>query len=121
MVKRVLIVDDALFMRNLLREIFTDAGWQVVAEAENGLRAIEEYNRHKPDLVTMDIVMPELSGLDAMRRLLSEHADAKVVMCSALGQERMVMDAIKAGAKDFIVKPFQERQVLEVVERVFSA
>ena len=118
MAKRVLIVDDALFMRNLLRDIFEVAGWEVVAEAENGLRAVEEYNTHQPDLVTMDIVMPEMGGIDAMRRIISTHAAAKVVMCSALGQESMVMEAIKAGAKDFIVKPFQDSQVLEVVERV---
>lgn len=119
--KRVLIVDDALFMRSLLRDIFVTAGWQVVAEAENGLRAIEEFNRHQPDLVTMDIVMPELGGLDATRKILSSHAAAKVVMCSALGQERMVLEAIKAGAKDFIVKPFRDSQVLEVVSRVCGA
>ena len=118
MAKRVLIVDDALFMRNLLRDIFEAAGWDVVAEAENGLQAVEAYNSHQPDLVTMDIVMPEMGGIDAMRKILSTHAEAQVVMCSALGQESMVMDAIKAGAKDFIVKPFQDSQVLEVVERV---
>ena len=121
MAKRVLIVDDALFMRNLLRDIFATAGWQVVAEAENGQRAIEEFNTHQPDLVTMDIVMPEMGGLDAMREILSSHAEAKVVMCSALGQERMVLEAIRAGAKDFIVKPFRDSQVLEVVERVCGA
>ncbi len=118
MAKRVLIVDDALFMRTLLRDIFTAAGWEVVAEAENGLQAIEDYNRHQPDLVTMDIVMPELGGIDAMQRILGTDAEAKVVMCSALGQESMVMEAIQAGAKDFIVKPFQDSQVLEIVERV---
>lgn len=118
MAKRVLIVDDALFMRNLLRDIFSAAGWQVVADAENGLRAVEEFKIHLPDLVTMDIVMPGMGGLDALRKILNDHPDARVVMCSALGQERMVMDAIKAGAKDFIVKPFQESQVLEIVERV---
>lgn len=118
---RVLIVDDALFMRNLLRDVFETAGWEVVAEAENGLLAIEAFNQHLPDLVTMDIVMPELGGIDAMRKILATHPEAKVVMCSALGQESMVMDAIKAGAKDFIVKPFQDAQVLEVVERVCGA
>ena len=118
MVKRVLIVDDALFMRNLLRDIFEAAGWQVVAEAENGLQAIKEFSKHLPDLVTMDIVMPEMGGIDAMGRILASNPEAQVVMCSALGQESMVMEAIKAGAKDFIVKPFQDSQVLEVVERV---
>ena len=118
MAKRVLIVDDALFMRTLLRDIFTAASWDVIAEAENGLQALEDYNRHQPDLVTMDIVMPKLGGIDALLRILSTDAEAKVVMCSALGQESLVMEAIKAGAKDFIVKPFQGSQVLEVVERV---
>ena len=118
---RVLIVDDALFMRNLLRDIFEAAGWEVAAEAENGLVAIEAFNQHLPDLVTMDIVMPELGGIDAMRKILGTHPEANVVMCSALGQESMVMDAIKAGARDFIVKPFQDSQVLEVVERVCGA
>lgn len=118
MAKQVLIVDDALFMRTMLRDIFETAGWQVVAEAENGLQAIELYRKHRPDLVTMDIVMPELSGLDAMLKIVEEDSQAKVVMCSALGQESMVMEAIKGGAKDFIVKPFQDEQVLEVAERV---
>jgi len=116
--KQVLIVDDALFMRNLLRDIFEAAEWQVVGEAENGLQAIEQFNSLQPDLVTMDIVMPELNGLDAMQKILEEHPQAKIVMCSALGQESMVMEAIKGGAKDFIIKPFQDDQVLDVVERV---
>ncbi len=118
MPKRVMIVDDALFMRSLLRDVFEPAGWDVVAEAENGRQAVELYSAHQPDLVTMDIVMPEMGGIDAMKRILANHPEAKVVMCSALGQESMVMEAIKAGAKDFIVKPFQDAQVLEVVERV---
>lgn len=120
MAKRVLIVDDALFMRSLLRDIFEPAGWEVVAEAEDGFKAIEEFNTHKPDLVTMDIVMPEMGGIDALKKIVAIHPQAKVVMCSALGQESLVMEAIKAGACDFIVKPFQDQQVLDIVERVFS-
>lgn len=116
--KQVMIVDDAQFMRNLLRDIFETAGWQVVAEAENGRQAITLYAEHQPDLVTMDIVMPELGGIDALINILHEFPEAKVVMCSALGQERMVMEAIRAGARDFIVKPFQEQQVLDVLARV---
>jgi len=116
--KTVLIVDDALFMRNLLRDIFEPAGWEVVAEAENGLQALEHFRAHQPDLVTMDIVMPEMGGIDAMKKILAEQPQARVVMCSALGQESMVMEALKAGARDFIVKPFQDAQVLEVVQRV---
>lgn len=118
MAKQVLIVDDALFMRNLLRDIFEEAGWEVVAEAENGLQAIEQFIAHQPDLVTMDIVMPEMGGIDAMKKILSDQPAACIVMCSALGQESMVMEAINAGAKDFIIKPFQDRQVLEIVARV---
>jgi len=116
--KRVLIVDDALFMRNLLRDIFEEAGWTVVAEAENGQHAVDQYLAHQPDLVTMDIVMPEMGGIDAMKKILQEYPQANIVMCSALGQESMVMEAINAGAKDFIVKPFQDQQVLDVVARV---
>ena len=116
--KQVLIVDDALFMRNLLRDIFEADGWQVVAEAENGLQAVEQYVACQPDLVTMDIVMPEMGGIDAMKKILLDYPEAKIVMCSALGQESMVMEAINAGAKDFIIKPFQEKQVQEVVARV---
>lgn len=118
MSKRVLIADDALFMRNLLRDIFEPAGWEIVAEAETGGQAVAEYNKHLPDLVTMDIVMPEMGGIDALIKILSEHPDARVIMCSALGQESLIMEAINAGAIDFIVKPFQDDQVLEIVERV---
>jgi len=116
--KTVLIVDDALFMRNMLREIFELAGWEVIAEAETGVQAVAQYRSHRPDLVTMDIVMPEMGGIDAMKRILTEQPQARVVMCSALGQESMVMEALKAGARDFIVKPFQDAQVLEVANRV---
>jgi len=116
--KQVLIVDDALFMRNLLRDIFESDGWQVIAEAENGVQAVEQFAAHQPELVTMDIVMPEMGGIDAMKKILQDYPQAKIVMCSALGQESMVMEAINAGAKDFIVKPFQEQQVLDVVARV---
>jgi len=116
--KTVLIVDDALFMRNLLREIFEPAGWEVVAEAETGLEAVAQYRTYQPDLVTMDIVMPEMGGIDALKKILVEQPQARVVMCSALGQDSMVMEALKAGAKDFIVKPFQDTQVLEVANRV---
>ena len=120
MLKRVLIVDDALFMRTMLRDIFESAGWQIVAEAENGEQAIEKYKIHQPDLVTMDIVMPELGGIDALKIILGDSPRARIVVCSALGQKNLIMDAVNAGAKDFIVKPFQSDQVLEVVERVIS-
>ena len=118
MSKRVLIVDDALFMRAMLRDIFESAGWQVVAEAENGEEAIAEYKIHQPDLVTMDVVMPEMGGIPALERILSDDPAASIIVCSALGQKKMILDAINAGAKDFIVKPFQSAQVLEVVNRI---
>lgn len=120
MSKRVLIVDDALFMRTMLRDIFCAAGWQVVAEADNGEQAIEQYHSHQPDLVTMDVVMPEMGGIDALKKILSQDPSARIVVCSALGQKKLILEAIQAGAKDFIVKPFQQEQVLEVVDRVVS-
>lgn len=116
---RVLIVDDALFMRNMLRDIFTkDADFEVAGEAGNGAEAVEKYAELQPDLVTMDIVMPLKSGIEALQEIVAENASAKVVMCSALGQESLIVEAVSAGAKDFIVKPFQESKVLEVARRV---
>ncbi len=115
---KVLIVDDALFMRNMLREIFARAGFDVVGEAGDGVAAIEAYRRLKPDLVTMDIVMPLKSGVEALEEISREDPGACVVMCSALGQESLVIEAVRAGARDFIIKPFKEQRVLEVVRRV---
>jgi two-component system chemotaxis response regulator CheY len=115
---RILIADDALFMRNMLREIFVKAGFQVVGEAANGVEAVEKYHELRPDLVTMDIVMPLKSGIEALQQITREDPDARVVMCSALGQEALVIEAVQAGAKDFIVKPFKEERVLDVVRRV---
>jgi two-component system chemotaxis response regulator CheY len=120
MASRVLIVDDALFMRNLLRDILSGAGYTIVGEAADGLEGQKKYLELKPDLVTMDIVMPERSGIEALQDILARDAEATVVMCSALGQESMVMEALQKGAKDFIVKPFQADQVLEVVRRVIG-
>lgn len=115
---RVLIVDDALFMRNMLRDIFEKAGHEVVGEAGDGLAALEAYRRLKPDLVTMDIVMPLRSGIEALADICGEDPLARVIMCSALGQESLVLEAVKAGARDFVVKPFKEQRVLDVVQRV---
>lgn len=115
---RILIADDALFMRNMLREIFVKAGFQVVGEAANGVEAVERYHELRPDLVTMDIVMPLKSGIEALQQITREDPDARVVMCSALGQEALVIEAVQSGAKDFIVKPFKEERVLDVVRRV---
>jgi two-component system chemotaxis response regulator CheY len=120
MANRVLIADDAQFMRDLLRGIFEQAGWDVAGEAENGKQAVEQYQLLKPDLVTMDIVMPLRSGIEALSDIIAADPEARVVMCSALGQESMVMEAVKAGARDFIVKPFQQEQVERIVQRVMA-
>jgi two-component system chemotaxis response regulator CheY len=118
MALRVMIVDDALFMRNMLKDIFGRAGYDVVAEAENGEMALELYQQTKPDLVTMDIVMPKKSGIEALQDIMAENPEACVVMVSALGQDALVLDAVESGAKDFIVKPFNEEKVLEIVKRI---
>jgi len=118
---RVLIVDDALFMRNMLKDIFVKGGHSVIGEATNGIEAVEKYSELKPDLVTMDIVMPLKSGIEALQEIMASDKSANVIMCSALGQESLVIEAIQSGAKDFIVKPFKEDHVLEVVQRAVSS
>lgn len=115
----VLVVDDAQFMRMRLNKLLTDAGHQVV-EAANGLEALEKYEQHSPDIVMMDITMPEMDGLTALKELRQRHPDAKIIMCSALGQQSAVLEAIKAGAKDFIVKPFEPDRVLQAVGKLVS-
>ncbi len=115
---KVLIVDDALFMRNLLRGIFEAAGYTVVGEAGNGAEAVEKYHALRPDLVMMDIVMPQKNGIEALQEITGDDPRACVVMCSALGQDNLVMEAVKHGARDFIVKPFKDQLVLDVVRRV---
>jgi two-component system chemotaxis response regulator CheY len=120
MPKRVLIVDDAVFMRNMIRDIFTSGGFQVVGEAANGLEAVEKFRELRPDLTTMDIVMPFKSGIEATREIGKIDPRAVVVMCSALGQEALVMEAIEAGASDFIVKPFKSEDVIAVVKKVLG-
>ena len=117
MAKKVLIVDDAIFMRNMIKDIFASGGFEVAGEASNGLEAIEKYKELKPDLTTMDIVMPFKSGIEATREIIKHDPKAVVVMCSALGQESLVMEAIEAGAADFIVKPFRAEDVLSVVKK----
>ncbi|MBN2719648.1 MAG: response regulator [Proteobacteria bacterium] len=123
---KVLIVDDAMFMRNMIAEIFTgkkygNEDFEVVAEAENGLEAVERFKEHKPDIVTMDIVMPEMTGIEALKEIMALDPSANVVMCSALGQDSLVMEALDSGAKDFIVKPFQPGKVLDVVTRILDS
>ena len=120
---KVMIVDDAMFMRNMIGEIFEgrkfgEEEFVVIAEAENGLEAVEKYREHRPDIVTMDIVMPEMTGIEALKEIMKMDTKASVVMCSALGQDSLVMEALDAGAKDFIVKPFQPEKVRDVVLRI---
>ncbi len=121
MAKRVLIVDDAIFMRDMIRDIFTADGFEVVGEAVHGLEAIEKYKELSPDFVTMDIVMPFKSGIEATREIIKFDPAAKIIMCSALGQEALVMEAIESGASDFVVKPFRAEDVLAVVHKVLGA
>ena len=116
--KNILICDDAAFMRMMIKDILTKNGYTVAGEAENGAKAVEKYNELKPDLVLMDITMPEMDGIAALKKIKSGDASAQVIMCSAMGQQAMVIEAIQGGAKDFIVKPFQPDRVLEAVKKV---
>ncbi len=119
---RVLIVDDALFMRSMIKDILTTSGrYDVVGEAADGKEAVEKFQQLQPELVTMDIVMPVLDGIEATREILKNDPAVKVVMCSALGQEPLVIESIAAGAKDFIVKPFTPDKVLKVLDQVVKS
>ncbi|NBH82041.1 response regulator [bacterium C-53] len=118
MAKNILVCDDAAFMRMMIKDILTKNGYNVAGEAENGAKAVEKYAELKPDLVLMDITMPEMDGIQALKAIKSSDANAMVIMCSAMGQQAMVIEAIQSGAKDFIVKPFQAERVLEAVKKV---
>ena len=120
MAKSILICDDAAFMRMMIKDILTKNGYNVVGEAENGVKAIEAYQEFSPDLVLMDITMPEMDGIDALKGIREKDPNACVIMCSAMGQQAMVIEAIQSGAKDFIVKPFQAERVLEAVKKVIG-
>jgi len=117
---RVLVVDDAAFMRMMIKDILRKGGYQVIGEAEDGVRAIEKYRELRPDLVTMDITMPDMDGITAVKEIRATDPAAVIIMCSAMGQQAMVIDAIQAGAKDFIVKPFQPDRVLEAIRKVLG-
>ena len=117
---RVLIVDDAIFMRKMISDILVENGMEIAGEADTGVKAVEKFMELRPDLVTMDIIMPEMNGIDAVRKIMEFDSQAKVVMCSALGQQALVQDAITAGAKDFLIKPFNAARVVEVIAKVFS-
>ncbi|MEH2942676.1 response regulator [Lachnospiraceae bacterium KK002] len=118
MAKNILICDDAAFMRMMIKDILTKNGYNIAGEAENGLKAVEKYNETKPDLVLMDITMPEMDGIQALKQIKAADPSACIIMCSAMGQQAMVIEAIQSGAKDFIVKPFQAERVLEAVKKV---
>ncbi|MEL3957233.1 response regulator [Caldifermentibacillus hisashii] len=120
MSKRILIVDDAAFMRMMIKDILVKNGFEVVGEASDGAQAVEKFKELNPDLVTLDITMPEVDGIAALKQIRAIDPNAKVIMCSAMGQQAMVIDAIQAGAKDFIVKPFQADRVLEAIKKTLS-
>ena len=118
MAKNILICDDAAFMRMMIKDILTKNGYNIVGEAENGAKAVEKYAELKPDLVLMDITMPEMDGIEALKKIKAADANASIIMCSAMGQQAMVIESIQSGAKAFIVKPFQADRVLEAVQKV---
>ncbi len=120
MSKRVLVVDDAAFMRMMIKDILSKNGYEIAGEAENGARAVEKYKELIPDLVIMDITMPEMDGIAAVKQIKKISNDSKIIMCSAMGQQAMVIEAIQAGARDFIVKPFQADRVLEAVKKILG-
>jgi two-component system chemotaxis response regulator CheY len=116
----VLIADDAAFMRMMIKNILTEAGYDIAGEAENGSVAVAKYRELKPDLTTMDITMPQMDGIAALKEIRTQDPAARVIMCSAMGQQAMVIESIQAGAKDFVVKPFQPDRVLEAVQKALG-
>ncbi len=120
MTKGILIVDDATFMRMMIKDILEKNGYEVIGEANNGITAVEKYKELSPELVIMDITMPEMDGIEAVRKIKEIDPNAKIIMCSAMGQQAMVIESIQAGAIDFIVKPFQHDRVIEAVKKVLG-
>jgi two-component system chemotaxis response regulator CheY len=120
MAKRVLITDDALFMRVTLKNILEKSGYEIAGEASNGKESVDLYQQTKPDVVTMDITMPEMDGISAVREIKKHDPSANIIMCTAMGQKQMVMEAVAAGAKDFIVKPFQPEKVIEAIQKLIG-
>jgi two-component system chemotaxis response regulator CheY len=118
--KKVLVVDDTKFMRDILKGILKKKDLEVAGEAANGREAVEKYKELKPDLVTMDIIMPEMDGIEAVRKIIAVDPAARILMCSAMGQQALVIEAIQAGARDFVIKPFQPTRVLEAVDRALQ-
>ena len=119
--KRLLVVDDALFMRKILCGVAAEAGWEVVGEAANGAEAVSLYREYRPDLVTMDLVMPEMGGLEALRQIRAIDPQARVIVVTALDQKQALMDSIREGAMDFIVKPFERERVLALLSKLGGA
>jgi len=113
----ILIADDLSFMRMIQKEILTERGYTVVGEASDGIEAVDKFQNLHPDLVLLDITMPNMNGLEAMRRIFAIDPKAKVIMCSALGQQNLIVEAIKAGVKDFIVKPFKPERILSAIDK----
>ena len=120
MSKRILVVDDAAFMRMLLKDILGNGGFEIAGEATSGAEAVRKYKELQPDLVTMDILMPDMDGIQAVKEIKALDPNARIIMCSAMGQKEMVVEAIKAGAKDFITKPFQAERILETLEKTMK-
>ncbi len=120
MAKNVLIVDDAQFMRTMLGKLIEEEGHEIADEAVNGKEAVAKYKESKPDLVTMDITMPEMDGIEATKAIVAEDPDAKVIVCSAMGQKPMVIEALQAGAKDFIVKPIKPEKVKDALNNILD-
>jgi len=120
MAKRILVVDDAAFMRMIIKDILVKNGYEVCAEAEDGLKAIEKYISTRPDLVMMDITMPNMDGIQALKEIKKLDKNAKIVICSAMGQQAMVIESIQAGALDFVVKPFQADRVIRTVQKALE-
>ena len=120
MSRTVLICDDALFMRKLIAQVLTHGDFDVVGEAETGVEAVEKYEQLKPDLVTMDIMMPEMTGIDALRQIMKSDPTACIIMCSSVGQDALIKEAVEAGAKGYVVKPFQPAQLLDAVQKALE-
>ena len=118
--RRIMIVDDSNFMRTMIKSVLIKAGYEIVAEAENGAVAVQKYRQVKPDLIMLDITMPEMTGIEALKQIKSEFPHVKAIMVSAMGQKPMVMEAIEAGASDFVVKPFLEDKVIATIESVLN-
>lgn len=121
MTTRIMIVDDTAFMRRMLRDLLVKEGYEIAAEAANGREAVEQYLQEQPDLVIMDITMPEMDGIAAVREIISHNPNARIVMCSALGQQELVLESLEAGALDFVMKPFLPAKVLEAIRKALDS